>query len=115
VYDKTHLIKAYNYYSGERDSEQFAHLEDNYGLGNPTSLIFVPLIRKHIDALVGEFISIPIEPKISCKDEKTMSAILRERQLQVAHEVNTILVKYLNNQLRQLLESGKMRTENQRQ
>ena len=56
VYDKIHLIKAYNYYSGERDNEQFAHLEDNYGLGNPTSIIFVPLIRKHIDALVGEFL-----------------------------------------------------------
>ena len=45
VYDKHHLIKAYNYYSGIRDQEQFRHLEENFGLGNPTSISFTPLIR----------------------------------------------------------------------
>jgi len=60
VYDKTHLIKAYNYYSGIRDQMQFKHLEENYGLGNPTSVTFTPLIRKHIDVLVGEFLTLPI-------------------------------------------------------
>jgi hypothetical protein len=110
VYDKVHLIKAYNYYSGIRDNEQFAHLEDNYGLGNPTSIIFVPLIRKHIDALVGEFLTIPIEPKISCKDEETMSRILRHKQLKLAQEVNSILVRYLRNSLFSLLETGNMKS-----
>ena len=115
VYDKIHLIKAYNYYSGERDNEQFAHLEDNYGLGNPTSIIFVPLIRKHIDALVGEFLSIPIEPKISCKDQTTMSHIMREKQLKLSQEVNTILTKYLRNSLASLLETGQLKTQQQQQ
>lgn len=115
VYDKVHLIKAYNYYSGIRDNEQFAHLEDNYGLGNPTSIIFVPLIRKHIDALVGEFLTIPIEPKISCKDEETMSRILRHKQLKLAQEVNSILVRYLRNSLFSLLETGNMKSSQQQQ
>lgn len=115
VYDKIHLIKAYNYYSGIRDNEQFAHLEDNYGLGNPTSIIFVPLIRKHIDALVGEFLSIPIEPKISCKDQTTMSYVMREKQLKMSQEVNSILVKYLRNSLANLLETGQMKTQQQQQ
>lgn len=115
VYDKIHLVKAYNYYSGIRDSEQFAHLEDNYGLGNPTSIIFVPLIRKHIDALVGEFLSIPIEPKISCKDEDTMSRIMRHKQLKLAKEVNTILIKYLRNSLFSLIETKEMKNQQQRQ
>ena len=28
VYDKDHLRKAYNYYEGKRDKDQFKHLED---------------------------------------------------------------------------------------
>ena len=29
VYEKTQMIKAYNYYHGKRDPEQFRHLEEN--------------------------------------------------------------------------------------
>ena len=68
VYDKIHLVKAYNYYSGIRDNNQFKHLEQNYGIGNPTNITFTPLIRKHIDALVGEYLTLPINPGVSCKD-----------------------------------------------
>ena len=82
VFDKLSLIKAYNYYSGIRDKDQFNHLESNYGLGNPTSITFIPLIRKHIDSLIGEFLSLPISPKISCKDKGTLSNIFRDKQLE---------------------------------
>ena len=54
VYEKTKFIKAYNYYNGKRDPEQYRHLEENYGIGTATSVEFVPLVRKHIDRLVGE-------------------------------------------------------------
>ena len=33
VYEKTQIIKAYNYYHCKRDPEQFRHLEENYGIG----------------------------------------------------------------------------------
>ena len=33
VYDKIALRKAYNYYHGVRDAEQFKYLEENYGIG----------------------------------------------------------------------------------
>ena len=33
VYDKTKLQKAYNYYNGKRDKEQFRYLEENFGIG----------------------------------------------------------------------------------
>ena len=36
VHHKFRLQKAYNYYNGRRDSEQFRYLEDNFGIGNPT-------------------------------------------------------------------------------
>ena len=32
VYDKTKLQKAYNYYNGKRDKEQFRYLEENFGI-----------------------------------------------------------------------------------
>ena len=97
VYDKTQLIKAYNYYHGKRDPEQFRHLEENYGLGTPTSVEFVPLVRKHVDVLVGEYLSTPLLPKISCKDKTTLSSIHRDKQLMINNEVAKQLKSHLNN------------------
>ena len=97
VYDKTHLMKAYNYYAGIRDRMQFRHLEENYGIGSPASVTFTPLIRKHIDALVGEFLTLPIQPKISCKDSKTMSDIFREKQLAISKGIMDVIKPKLQN------------------
>ena len=49
VFNKWKLQKAYNYYNGKRDAEQFRYLEENFGIGNPTSIEFTPLIKKHVD------------------------------------------------------------------
>lgn len=46
VYDKYELQKAYNYYNGKRDPEQFRYLEENFGIGSPTSVEFTPLLKK---------------------------------------------------------------------
>ena len=99
VFDKLSLIKAYNYYSGIRDKDQFNHLESNYGLGNPTSITFIPLIRKHIDSLIGEFLSLPISPKISCKDKGTLSNIFRDKQLEIVKGLMNILKSKLENSI----------------
>ena len=79
VYEKTKMIKAYNYYHGRRDPDQFNHLEENYGIGTPTSVKFVPLVRKHVDVLVGEYLTIPVLPKVSCKDSDTLSKINQDK------------------------------------
>lgn len=97
VYRKTSIIKAYNYYNGKRNPEQFRHLEVNYGIGTPTQIEFTPLARKHIDALVGEYTSIPTKPKISCKDDKTLSNIMRDKQLQLNTETFKFYQSKLNN------------------
>lgn len=99
VYDKTELQKAYNYYNGIRDKDQFKYLEDNFGLGNPTSIEFTPLVKKHIDALIGEYLETPIIPKVSCKDTDTINNIDREKQLKIINEVQ----KYLTSNLRSYL------------
>lgn len=106
VYEKTQLIKAYNYYHGKRDPEQFRHLEENYGIGTPTSVEFVPLVRKHVDVLIGEYLSTPLMPKISCKDKSTLSNIHRDRQLQINNAIATELKGHLNNSIYNAINSG---------
>lgn len=106
VYDKDELQKAYNYYNGKRDAEQFRYLEENYGIGNPTSVEFTPLIRKHVDALIGEYLGTPILPKISCKDSRTISAITREKELHITAQVYKTVHEHLQNKILSFLESG---------
>lgn len=101
VYDKHQIIKAYNYYHGKRDPEQFRHLEENYGIGTPTAVEFIPLVRKHIDVLVGEYLSVPTLPKVSCKDSKTLSIINNEKK----EFLNTSLTKELNKYIKDILIS----------
>lgn len=108
VYDKTKLKKAYNYYNCKRDAEQFRYLEENFGIGQPTAVEFIPLIRKHVDALVGEYLDVPILPKVSCKDKKTINNIFREKQLKIASECFNLLQNNLKNNLLRILGSKDM-------
>lgn len=95
VYTKSKLIKAYNYYHGKRDPDQFRHLEENYGLGTPTSIEFIPLARKHVDVLVGEYLTVPLLPKVSCKDKKTISKIHNEKLEKINSELRNIMHSHL--------------------
>lgn len=103
VHERTDLVKAYNYYNGVRDHYQYENLEKNYGVGNPTSVGFTPLTRRHIEALVGEYLNTKPQPKISCKDSHTLSNMFREKQLQVTKETNDYISKFLNNAIYQAL------------
>lgn len=99
VYEKVQLKKAYNYYHCLRDAEQFRHIEDNYGIGTPTSIGFTPLIKKHIDVLVGEYLELDPDLQVTCKDENTCSNIMRDRQLEIVKQVFNYLNKKLMNTL----------------
>ena len=112
VYDKEELRKAYNYYNCKRDKEQFKYLEENYGIGQPTAVEFIPLIRKHVDALVGEYLDVPIKPKVSCKDSETIHNIYREKQLKISAECSKLLQNNLKNNLLRLLGSKDMQDLN---
>lgn len=104
VYDKYELQKAYNYYNGKRDPEQFRYLEENFGLGSPTAVEFTPLLKKHVDALVGEYLGTPILPKVSCKDSGTISNITREKQLQITQGIVKFLKEHLSNSILQFID-----------
>lgn len=95
VYEKHNLQKAYNYYNGVRDSDQFRYLEEAFGLNTPTALHFTPLIKKHIDALIGEYLGTPIIPKVFCKDSETLSNINRDKQLKISSELHRYLTDHL--------------------
>lgn len=103
VYDKTKLKKAYNYYHCVRDADQFKHLEENFGVGVPTSVGFTPLIKKHIDVLVGEYLELDPELQVTCKDEKTVSNIMRDKKLKIDQELYNYLEKYLQNSIINIL------------
>lgn len=112
VYDKQELQKAYNYYDGILDEDQYRFIEEEYGIGNPTSVEFVPLIKKHVDALVGEILTTPIVPKVTCKDADTISKITREKELYINQEVYQFLNKRLQNKIVQYLQTNKKIIDN---
>ena len=108
VYEKTQLIKAYNYYHGKRDPEQFRHLEENYGIGTPTSVEFIPLTRKHIDVLIGEYLSTPVLPRISCKDKDTLSNINKDKQTEINNKITNVPLINLRNIEKHNLRKGSL-------
>lgn len=87
VVNKVTTKKMYDYYNCIIDTEQFRYLEENYGIGNPSSVKFVPLVKKHIDAMVGEHLEVPLMPTTSCKDSRTINNIMRDKQLKIKNEI----------------------------
>lgn len=99
VYPKYNLQKAYNYYNGVRDADQFRYLEEQFGTSTPTTITFTPLLRKHIDAIIGEYLGTPIIPKVFCKDKDTITNIDREKQLKISQELYNYLSGHLKNSI----------------
>jgi hypothetical protein len=99
VYDKTALRMAYNYYHSKRDADQFKHLEENYGIGVPTAVSFNPLVRPHIDRLVGEYLGLNQDLKVTCKDDETLGNIMRSKQLEIQKQVQDYLKHYIENDI----------------
>ena len=112
VVEREDIQKAYNYYNCIMDAEQYKYLEENYGIGQPTSVDFIPLIKKHIDALIGEYLDIPILHKVSCKDSETINNIFREKQIKIATEVHSFLTNNLKNNLLRILGNQDMQDLN---
>lgn len=79
VYNKDHLIKAYNYYHGIRDKDQYKYLEDTFGIDVSTSITMVPLIRRHVNFLVGKLLTQKINTIISCTDKTSLEEIKQEK------------------------------------
>ena len=105
VYDKDDLQKSYNYYHGYRDEDQFRYISENFGIGHPTAITFTPLIKKHVDALIGEYLGFPILPKVTCKDKETVTNMMHEKELEISNALYTQLQKRLQNKLLNFLQT----------
>jgi hypothetical protein len=103
VYDKAALKMAYNYYHAKRDVDQFRHIEENYGIGVPTGVSFNPLVRPHIDRLVGEYLGLNQDLNITCKDQTTLSNIMRDKKNQIDVKLYNYLKQYINILIKVLL------------
>lgn len=79
------------------DLDQYKHFEENYGIGTPTQIQFIPLIKKHVDYLVGKFLDAPLNIQITCKDQKTLSTINREKYLKLIDKVRETYMSHLYN------------------
>lgn len=104
IYPKYNLQKAYNYYNGLRDADQFRYLEEQFGTSTPTTITFTPLIRKHVDAIIGEYLGTPILPKVFCKDTTTLNNINREKQLKITEELHNYLKNHLQNSILKFID-----------
>lgn len=87
VSDNKDIQKAYDFYNGIRDAAEFAYLEDNFGIGNPTSIKFVPLIKKHLSVLLGQQLTNPLNYKVTCADAKTLDNIRQEKSRSVISQI----------------------------
>ena len=104
VYPKYNLQKAYNYYNGVRDADQFRYLEEQFGTSMPTTIKFTPLVRKHVDAIIGEYLGTPILPKVFCKDKNTIANINRDKQLKIAEKLHDYLTNHLKNSILKFID-----------
>lgn len=106
VYRKEHLKKAYDYYNGEYSEDRFQYLKDVYGTQTPTSVDFIPLVRTHIDKLIGEFLNDEINPGVTCKDSETLANINAERKAKINQEVLGLFQRQLSTNLQAFINGA---------
>jgi len=104
---KTDLETTYNYYNGILDKERYKYLENNYGIGNPASIEFVPLIRKHVDALIGELLREPIDPRITCSNREALDFIENEKKIQILDQYIELITKQFKENMESLKHGKK--------
>ena len=110
------MITMRYYYHGIRDNREFQYLTDNFGIGNPGSIKFVPIVRNRIEALIGLMALASFDYKVSLLDEMSIQAMANEeintslealynRIQEYAREVTEGRVQYDEKQLDALIEA----------
>jgi hypothetical protein len=77
----------YNFYNLYRDPKEYAYLSENFGIGNPSKIPFVPLIRNHIQYLLGQFLQSDLDFRVTCTDDKSLNEIKDLRHFQLMKEL----------------------------
>lgn len=99
VREKREIKKYRNYYNGVRDEKEFEYLTTNFGIGTPSKLKFVNIIKPRIDALASKMIDESFEYKVSCIDDKTISKIEDTRKNQLLQAKMNLIDTFIRNKI----------------
>lgn len=81
------IFKMRDFYDGIRDEREFAYLEDNKGIGNPSSIRFTPLIRNRVDTLIGLLSTLDFDYTVSVIDSKSLFKIEQDKTTTMLREL----------------------------
>lgn len=105
LYEKPHILKARNFYEGIRDEEEYAYLQERFGLSNPITLKFNHLMRPRINALIGQLTDTALIHKVSVNDSYTLDKIQEEKKTQKYKQLVQTFNNYLQNNLQGIKSS----------
>jgi len=80
VQSKSYMKNYRDYYNGVRDNKDFEYLTENYGIGTPSTLKFVNIIKPRVDSIVAQIESDSYTYTVSCTDDKTIDLIQEEKK-----------------------------------
>jgi len=106
VREKDHIRKARNLYDGIRDKEEFAYLEEVFGIETPMSVKMTPLVKTKIDVLLGIFLEEDYTYRISMNDSKTLDSIQSQKLKKKSEEVFKKLTEF-KQEANKAIKSGK--------
>ena len=73
------MITMRYFYHGIRDEREYAYLTENFGIGNPGSIKFIPIVRNRIEALIGLMALASFDYQVSVLDEASLKYMADER------------------------------------
>lgn len=97
VRNKRHYQTAYNYYNGIFRPEDYTTFTNNYNVGTPCDVKFIPLMRKYIQFLLGVSQSRDVKFKVSFNSQSLIDRNVEEKKNKMLSELQKMFVEQFNN------------------
>ncbi len=95
------IRRAYDLRNGEQSREKFAYLWEAYGLTMPARLRNVHVLKPLFDQLVGQERTQPYNYSITCRDERSLLLIDKQKKNRVVTQQRTMLLQNINDRVTQ--------------
>jgi hypothetical protein len=92
--EKYDVVKAKRFYDGLRDEQEYAYLQENYGIGNAIKLDFKPIVRPHIQAIKGLKLTDPLKFHAVANSPTTINKIQEEKKKSLLDDVFAKIEKF---------------------
>lgn len=102
VHNKDTEETARDFFNGIRDDREFSYLVENYGVGNPVEVPFIPLMNKRINALIGKQLQNDLDYKVLCENPTALDTKMKEKRAAVLNE----LIKFYNSQIQKVTQAS---------